>query len=115
MTVRAIERAGCRPEATSRSRSTSRPPSSAATAATRSRSSSASSTATRMAEMLLDWIERYPIASIEDPFGEDDRAGWIAFSRAARPSRADHRRRLPDDQRGARRRGGGATQRAMRC
>src|SRR4030095_8318218 len=37
-----------------------------------------------MAEMLLDWIERYPIVSIEDPFAEDDRAGWISFTRAAR-------------------------------
>jgi enolase len=37
-----------------------------------------------MAEMLLDWIERYPIISVEDPFAEDDRAGWIAFTRAAR-------------------------------
>lgn len=36
-----------------------------------------------MAEMLLDWLDRYPIASIEDPFGEDDRASWIAFARAA--------------------------------
>jgi len=27
-----------------------------------------------MSEMLLDWIERYPIVSIEDPFAEDDRA-----------------------------------------
>ena len=37
-----------------------------------------------MAEMLLDWIERYPIVSVEDPFAEDDRAAWIAFTRAAR-------------------------------
>ena len=37
-----------------------------------------------MAEMLLGWIERYPIVSIEDPFSEDDRMGWIAFTRAAR-------------------------------
>ena len=37
-----------------------------------------------MSEMLLDWIERYPIVSIEDPFGEDDRDAWIAFTRAAR-------------------------------
>ena len=36
-----------------------------------------------MIEMLLDWIERYPIASIEDPLAEDDRDGWIAFTRAA--------------------------------
>ena len=36
-----------------------------------------------MAELLLDWLARYPIVSIEDPFGEDDRAGWIAFTRAA--------------------------------
>ncbi len=38
-----------------------------------------------MAEMLLGWLDRYPIASIEDPFGEDDREGWIAFARAASP------------------------------
>ena len=37
-----------------------------------------------MAEMLLDWIERYPIVSIEDPFAEDDDKAWIAFTRAAR-------------------------------
>jgi enolase len=36
-----------------------------------------------LAELLLDWIQRYPIASIEDPFGEDDRAAWIAFARTA--------------------------------
>jgi enolase len=33
--------------------------------------------------MLLGWLERYPIVAIEDPFGEDDRDGWIAFARAA--------------------------------
>ena len=36
-----------------------------------------------MIAMLLDWIDRYPIASIEDPLGEDDRDGWVAFTRAA--------------------------------
>ncbi len=36
-----------------------------------------------MAEMLLGWLDRYPIVSIEDPFGEDDRDGWMAFARAA--------------------------------
>jgi len=35
-----------------------------------------------MAAMLADWIERFPIVSIEDPFGEDDRVAWIAFTRA---------------------------------
>lgn len=35
-----------------------------------------------MAAMLIDWIDRYPIVSIEDPFGEDDREGFIAFTRA---------------------------------
>ena len=34
-------------------------------------------------EMLLRWVERYPILSIEDPFAEDDRVAWIAFARAA--------------------------------
>jgi enolase len=37
-----------------------------------------------MSEMLLDWIERYPIVSIEDPLAEDDAEGWAAFTRAAR-------------------------------
>jgi len=36
-----------------------------------------------MLRLLLDWLDRYPIASIEDPFGEDDREGWTAFARAA--------------------------------
>ncbi|MEP7276459.1 MAG: phosphopyruvate hydratase [Betaproteobacteria bacterium] len=31
----------------------------------------------------LDWLDRYPIASIEDPLAEDDEAGWRAFARAA--------------------------------
>ena len=36
-----------------------------------------------MIELLLDWLDRYPIVSIEDPLAEDDRDGWIAFARAA--------------------------------
>jgi enolase len=35
-----------------------------------------------MAELLGRWIERYPIVSIEDPFAEDDRAAWVAFTHA---------------------------------
>src|SRR5262245_37855619 len=33
--------------------------------------------------MLLRWIERYPIVSIEDPFAENDHAAWRAFTKAA--------------------------------
>ena len=36
-----------------------------------------------MIELLLGWLDRYPIVSIEDPLAEDDRDGWIAFARAA--------------------------------
>jgi enolase len=36
-----------------------------------------------MAEMLLGWLDRYPIVSIEDPLAEDDEAGLVAFTRAA--------------------------------
>jgi len=36
-----------------------------------------------LAALWLDWLDRFPIASIEDPFAEDDTAGWIAFTRAA--------------------------------
>ena len=35
------------------------------------------------AELLLRWIEHYPIVSIEDPLGESDEAGLISFTRQA--------------------------------
>jgi enolase len=35
-----------------------------------------------MAEMLLAWCTRYPIVSIEDPFGEDDDLGFERFTAA---------------------------------
>ncbi len=34
-------------------------------------------------ELLLGWIARYPIASIEDPLAEDDAAGLARFTRVA--------------------------------
>jgi enolase len=34
-------------------------------------------------EMLLRWIERYPVCSIEDPLAEDDLDGFARFTRAA--------------------------------
>jgi enolase len=36
-----------------------------------------------MCELLLGWLDRYPIVSIEDPLAEDDEAGLIAFTEAA--------------------------------
>ncbi len=33
-----------------------------------------------MIRMLVGWIDRYPIVSIEDPLGEDDHAGFAAFT-----------------------------------
>jgi enolase len=36
-----------------------------------------------LAALWLDWIDRYPIVSIEDPFAEDDARAWQAFARAA--------------------------------
>ena len=36
-----------------------------------------------MVALLLGWVERYPIVSIEDPLAEDDEAGLIAFTKAA--------------------------------
>jgi enolase len=35
-----------------------------------------------MTAMLIDWLDRYPIMSIEDPLSELDEDGWIAFTRA---------------------------------
>jgi len=34
-----------------------------------------------MIELLLGWLERYPIVSIEDPLAEDDPQGFVAFTR----------------------------------
>ncbi len=36
-----------------------------------------------LAELWLRWLDRYPIASIEDPFAEDDDVAWQAFARQA--------------------------------
>ena len=35
-----------------------------------------------LCEMLVAWTERYPVVSVEDPLGEDDEAGLIAFTNA---------------------------------
>ena len=35
-----------------------------------------------LSEMLLGWVERYPILSIEDPFAEDDHDGFRRFTAA---------------------------------
>ena len=37
-----------------------------------------------MIELLLGWLARYPIRSIEDPLAEDDPQGFVAFTRQAR-------------------------------
>lgn len=37
-----------------------------------------------MIELLLGWLSRYPIRSIEDPLAEDDPQGFVAFTRQAR-------------------------------
>lgn len=36
-----------------------------------------------MCELILQWINRYPIVSVEDPLAEDDEVGLIAFTQAA--------------------------------
>jgi enolase len=36
-----------------------------------------------LAEVLIGWLDRYPIVSIEDPMAEDDAAGMIRFTAAA--------------------------------
>ena len=35
-----------------------------------------------LAEVLLDWLDRFPIASLEDPFDEGDAEGFASFTRA---------------------------------
>lgn len=36
-----------------------------------------------LSEMLLGWLERYPVVSIEDPLGEDDEEAFARFTAAA--------------------------------
>lgn len=36
-----------------------------------------------LSDMLLGWLERYPVVSIEDPLGEDDEAAFARFTAAA--------------------------------
>ena len=36
-----------------------------------------------MCELVLDWLARYPIISVEDPLAEDDRIGMMRFTAAA--------------------------------
>jgi len=45
-----------------------------------------------MIVLLLGWLERYPIVSIEDPLAEDDLDGFAAFTRAV-----DHRIQIVGD------------------
>lgn len=35
-----------------------------------------------MVDLVAGWIDRYPILSVEDPLGEDDEAGFAAFTHA---------------------------------
>jgi len=35
-------------------------------------------------EMLLGWLRKYPIVAIEDPFAEDDAAGFVRFAEQAK-------------------------------
>ena len=35
-----------------------------------------------MTAMLIDWLDRYPIASVEDPLSEFDEGGWVRFTKA---------------------------------
>ena len=37
-----------------------------------------------MIDLLLGWLDRYPIVSIEDPLAEDDPQGFVAFTRQVR-------------------------------
>ena len=68
-----------------------------------------------MIELLLGWIDAYPIVSVEDPLAEDDPDGLAAFTAPLGDTRADHRRRLPGHQRGAGRAGRRAPAPATRC
>src|SRR6516162_4159368 len=41
------------------------------------------STSEEMTAIYLDWLDSYPLVSVEDPLAEEDWAGWQAFTAAA--------------------------------
>ena len=45
-----------------------------------------------LADLYSSWVDKYPIVSIEDPFGEDDWKSWIDFT-----SREGHRLQIVGD------------------
>ena len=100
--VRAIERAGFVPATRSRSRSTSPRRNSARGGRYRLGLDGSSLDSDGMCELVLGWLARYPIVSVEDPLAEDDREGMMRFTARGRRPGADHRRRLSDHQRRAR-------------
>ena len=57
-------------------------------------------------DLWADWVDRYPIVSLEDGLAEDDWAGWQAADRAARrPGPARRRRPARDEHRARSQRG----------
>ena len=72
-----------RPATRWRSRSTSPRPNSTATGAYRLALEERALDSDAMAAMLIGWLDRYPIVSIEDPLAEDDAAGLRRFTEAA--------------------------------
>jgi enolase 1/2/3 len=49
-----------------------------------------------MTAMLIGWLDRYPIRSIEDPLAEYDEAGLIGFTLKATPPPGSPHSRLTD-------------------
>jgi cell division protein FtsB len=78
--VEAIEQAGYSPGRRSPSPSTARRASCTRTAPTRSRRAAAARDAAGMIDLYAEWIEKYPIVSIEDGLAEDDWDGWAALT-----------------------------------
>jgi enolase len=39
-------------------------------------------TPTQMVELYGEWVKKYPIVSLEDGMGEEDREGWLAITKA---------------------------------
>ena len=68
-----------------------------------------------MCEMLIGWIDRYPIVSIEDPLGRGRPAGFRRVHPRRGRARADRRRRFPGHRRRARARRRRRPGRRTRC
>ena len=72
------------------------------------------STSAELIDLWADWVDRYPIVSLEDGLAEDDWAGWRALTARLGDARPARRRRPVRDEPGVHRSAGSSERRRER-